>query len=195
MFAFCLKSFREKLCLRGEYLDLKQSPSYKSFPFPNETPNLEATEPGARSKREASGPEPGDELPGPGSRTRTWPHVPGDWEGVCAHLGGARGWPRTRGQRWAEVSGLGTRPGGRHPAPAHRRVLGSRDPAAPHPAWGREERLPPGEAGEGAGPTQVCTAALGASSHSRPEQPRAVQLSPTRTRSYILFCCIFQVDK
>ena len=69
MFAFCLKSFREKLCLRGEYLDLKQSPSYKSFPFPNETPNLEATEPGARSKREASGPEPGDELPGPGSRT------------------------------------------------------------------------------------------------------------------------------
>ena len=60
VFAFCLKSFLEKLCLRGKYLDLKQSPFYKSFPFPNETPNLEATEPGAHSKREASGPEPGD---------------------------------------------------------------------------------------------------------------------------------------
>ena len=46
---------------------------------------------------------------------RTWQHVPGDWEGVCAHLGGTRGWPRTWGQRWAEVSGLGTRPGGGTP--------------------------------------------------------------------------------
>lgn len=152
----------------GEYLDLKQSPSYKSFPFPNETPNLEATEPGARSKREASGPEPGDELPGPGFRTRTWPHVPGDWEGVVPTLVGlGGGQDRDAGQRWGEVS-VRDEAWRRHPAPSHRRVLGSRHPAAPHPAWGREERLPPGEEGEGAGPTQVCTPALGASSHRRP---------------------------
>lgn len=161
MFAFCLKPFREKLCLGGEYLDLKQSPSYKTFPFPNETPNLEATEPGARPKREASGPEPGDELPGPGFRTRTWPHVPGDWEGFVPTLVGlGGGQDRDAGQRWGEVS-VRDEAWRRHPAPSHRRVLGSRHPAAPHPAWGREERLPPGEEGEGAGPTGVHTGARG----------------------------------
>lgn len=156
MFAFCRKSFREELCLRGEHLDLKHSPSHKSCPFPNETPDLEATGPGARSKREASGPAPGGQSRDPAPERAPGRTSPGTgrgfvptWEG----LGGGRGQ-----DAGAEV---GRNVGVRDGAWRRRRRLGSRRPPAPRPVCGSEERLPPGEEETARGLAGVHTRARG----------------------------------
>lgn len=67
----------------------------------------------------------------------------------------------TRGQRWGEVSELGTRPGGGAPLLHTGGSSAAGTPAAPRPVCGSEERLPPGEEERARGLTGVHTRARG----------------------------------
>lgn len=174
-------------------------PPGKPSPSPNKTPNPEATAPGARGERPDGGLGRGGVRPGRGSQVRTWLHVSGDSQGVVFTWEGLAGVPRPErrgrgGQKcqserqgaWELTLFLqtGTAVEARFALAVHR-VWREGGEAA---TWGEK----------GAGPrvlSGVHTDALVLLPQPLPEQPRAVQRPPTRTRSYILFCCIFQVDK
>lgn len=199
VFAQRLLFFRERLCL-GEYLDLKANrvPPVK-LPLPStKTPNLEATAPCGHGREAEELPGRGGVLPERGSRARTWLHVSGDAQGFVHTWVELEGYPRPehrgRGEEKCQRKRHGAWQG--YSAPPNGRVRGS-----PH-SLGSELRLEGGEAATWrekarARGLYVCVHTTARVLIPQPpaEQPRAVQRPPTRTCSYILFCCIFQVDK
>lgn len=174
-------------------------PAIKASPSPNKTPNLDATALGKRGMRQDRGPGQGGVRPGRGFRVRTWLHISGDSWGFVPTWVGLAGYPR-REHRGGGAETCQKKRAALTEAPGFSEQAGLRRPALRRLctlSGGKEERPRPGKRRRRAREPRPHQCAHKRSCHSTaaPRTTTGGAASSHTHSSYILFCCIFRVDK